>query len=296
MQGQQALANPVATPNTRQRFRFRRWTVAHYALLIVLAAITLFPIYLMVITSFKQQVVIMSREPVWFFTPTATNYEYIIEQESFFRHLWSSVYVGLSSTILTLFVSGLAAYALARLRFVGRGLMAQTTLLVRMVPPAVLAVPIFALWRQWSVALGIEDGRVGLILFYTALNIPFAVWLLIGFVRQIPIELEEAAIVDGAGLFQVFFRVLFPLMRSGYAVAAIFTFRIAWNELILGLILTGRTTYTLPVKTTLFLTNQGVQWGRVMAMGTLIVIPPLLLTFFAARQIIAGLTAGAVKG
>ncbi|MCC7207405.1 MAG: carbohydrate ABC transporter permease, partial [Anaerolineae bacterium] len=147
-------------------------------------------------------------------------------------------------------------------------------------------------WLEW----GIEDGRVGLVLFYTALNLPFAIWLLIGFIKQVPVELEEAAIVDGAGIFQVFYRILFPLLRPGLAVSAIFTFRIAWNEFILALILTNRLTRTLPVATTLYITDQGVEWGRIMAMGTLLVIPPLLLTFLAARQIITGLTAGAVKG
>ena len=132
--------------------------------------------------------------------------------------------------------------------------------------------------------------------FYTALNLPFAVWLLFGFFKQIPVELEEAAIIDGATPLQVYFRVLLPLMKSGYAVAGIFTFRIAWNEFILALLLTGRKTRTLPVGASGFITDTGVEWGRIMAMGTLIVIPPLIFTFFAARQIIAGMTAGAVKG
>ena len=109
-------------------------------------------------------------------------------------------------------------------------------------------------------------------------------------------ELEEAAVVDGATPFQVFTKVIFPLMKSGYAVAAIFTFRIAWNEFLLALFLTGRKSRTLPVAIQGFLTDEGVEWGRVMAMGTLIVIPSLIITFFAAKQIITGLTAGAVKG
>ena len=159
-------------------------------------------------------------------------------------------------------------------------------------PPAVLAVPAFAM----VVAFGITNDLLVLIFFYTALNLPFAIWLLFGFYKQIPVELEEAAIVDGASPLQVFFRVLFPLMKSGYAVAGIFTFRIAWNEFILALLLTGRNSRTLPVAVSGFLTDTGVEWGRIMAMGTLIVIPPLIFTFFAARQIIAGLTAGSVKG
>lgn len=315
----------------RKKLNIKWSTIAHYTLLIVMALIILFPLYMMLLTSLKQQVVIMSKEPVWFFAPTVSNYQQILENENFVRHLISSVYVGLVSTIVTLFISSWAAYALARMRFPGRGLMSNTTLMVRMVPPAVLTVPIFALWGTWETfwfnselhtrfttwvsqsalcmadgdvasALcaifsdGMIDGRLGLILFYSALNLPFTVWLLVGFIQQIPVELEEAAIVDGCSPFQVFNKIISPLMRGGYAVAAIFTFRIAWNEFILALILTGRLTYTLPVKTTLFMDEAGVRWGLIMAMGMLILLPPLTLTFFSAKQIIQGMTAGAVKG
>lgn len=278
---------------TRTKPRNFKWSVFfHYVVLIILSFIIITPIYVMLVTSLKNQVDILSSTPVWIFVPTIDNYTYILKNQNFGRILWNSIVTGLGSTIITLIAGGLAAFAIARMKFAGRGLMAQTTLIIRMVPPAVLAIPIFALWLGW----GIKDGRIGLVLFYTALNLPFTIWLLIGFVRQIPVELEEAAIVDGAGPFQVFFKIIFPLMRSGFAVAAIFTFRIAWNEFIIALILTNRLTRTLPVAITLFLTDQGVEWGRAMAMGTLIVFPPLLITFFAARQIIAGLTAGAVKG
>lgn len=295
------------------------WSLtAQYAVLILLAIVSLTPILVMFLTSFKSQVDIMAKDALWVFTPTFDNYNHIFEN-NFGLYLKNSIIVGLTSTVLSLFVSGMAAYALARLKFPGRGPIAYFTLIIRMVPPAVLAIPIFILWLNWetflfdtidttpwlydmqavdpyAIAEGLIDGRVGLILFYTALNLPFAIWLLVGFLKQIPGELEEAAIVDGANQWQVFMRIIFPLMRPGFAVAAIFTFRISWNEFLLALILTNRTTRTLPVGITLFLTEQGVQWGRIMAMGTLIVIPPLILTFFSARQIIAGMTAGAVKG
>ena len=338
--GSTTYINKKTTTDTKvSKFQITWAQVGHYLLLIVLALIILGPLYLMVMTSLKEQVVIMSREPVWFFTPTLENYRQILVEENFLGHLLSSFMVGLGATVLTLFVSGWAAYAIARMRFPGRGLMSNTTLIVRMVPPAVLTVPIVAMWGAWengliagrensfffaglndayltwinSTALctsnsylleaicpllkdGLADGRLGLILFYSALNLPFTVWLLIGFIHQIPVELEEAAIVDGATPFQVFSKVLLPLMKNGYAVAGLFTFRIAWNEFLLALILTGRTSYTLPVKTTLFIRESGVQWGLIMAMGTLILIPPLIVTFFAARQIIQGMTSGAVKG
>ena len=295
-----------------------RSAVLQYAVLIVLALIALGPIIVMFITSFKTQVDIMSSESMWVFQPTFDNYRHVFENK-FDLFLRNSIIVSLASTVLSLLVAGMAAYALSRLDFPGRSPIAYFTLIIRMVPPAVLAIPIFILWLNWELFLfdlidatpflyemenpdpylfaeGLVDGRIGLTLFYTALNLPFAIWLLIGFLRQIPTEIEEAAIVDGCSQWQVFTRIIFPLMRPGLAVAAIFTFRISWNEFLLALVLTDRNTRTLPVGITLFLTEQGVQWGRIMAMGTLIVIPPLVLTFVAARQIIAGMTAGAVKG
>ena len=265
----------------------------HYLVLVLLAVVILTPLWVMVSTSLKDQVVIFDREPLWFFfVPTLDNYEYVLNSANFNLYLANSAIVGVVSTLLTLAFGGMAAYALARMDFAGRAGLAQATLLLRMVPPAVLAVPAFSI----ALAFSLDSKLSGLILFYTALNLPFAIWLLFGFVKQIPIEVEEAAIVDGCSPWQVFTKVLFPLMKSGYAVAGIFTFRIAWNEFILALLLTNRSTRTLPVATTLFITDTGIEWGRIMAIGTLIVIPPLLFSFFAARQIIAGLTAGSVKG
>ncbi len=286
------VENNATLANITRPSRIKWSLVFHYLTLIILSLIILLPLYVMLMTSVKTQVDILSRTPIWFFVPTINNYEHILQEQNFGRILVNSLFVGVGATVVTLVAGGLAAFAIARMKFRGRGFMAQSTLIIRMVPPAVLAVPIFALWLEY----GVEDGRVGLILFYMGLNLPFIIWLLIGFVKQIPIELEEAAIVDGASPLQVFIRIIFPLMRSGFAVAAIFVFRISWNEFILALILTDRLTRTLPVAITLFLTDQGVEWGRIMAMGTLIVIPPLLLTFVSARQIIAGMTAGAVKG
>lgn len=270
------------------------WRVGgHYFFLVLLALICLTPIWVMISTSLKDQITIFDGKPIWFFfVPTIENYQDVMGAGKFDRYLWNSILVATISTFLTLLLGGLCAYALARAEFKGRRFVANATLLVRMVPPAVLAVPAFSM----VLAFNLRSDLIVLIFFYTALNLPFAIWLLFGFYKQIPVELEEAAIVDGASPLQVFFKVLFPLMKSGYAVAGIFTFRIAWNEFILALLLTGRNTRTLPVAVSGYLTDTGVEWARIMAMGTLIVIPPLLFTFFAARQIIAGMTAGAVKG
>ena len=306
----------MASTHTSAGSRRRRipWgDVSRYAALIVLALITLAPIFVMFATSFKELVDIQSRVPRWIFMPTLSNYETIISQYRFLPYLISSAVIGLGSTALTLLTAGMAAFALARMRFPGRGLIAQTALIIRMIPPAVLAVTVIGFWIAWGIGdlvpgirftlpqgLGrgnfLDGSQLGLMLFYTALNLPFSIWLLFGFIRQIPVELEEAAIVDGANLLQVLFRVIFPLMGAGFAVSAIFTFRIAWNEFILALMLTNRFTKTLPVFAAEFIRDDGVQWGQMMAVGTLIVIPPTLITFFAARQIIQGVSAGAVKG
>jgi multiple sugar transport system permease protein len=226
------------------------------------------------------------------FTPTLQNYRDVLNEGGFMRYLGNSLIVGLASTLITLVLGCMAAYGLARFRFRGRNTVAYTTLLLRTVPLAVLAVPVFMIWNE----AGIINSLSGLVLLYVAVNLPFTIWLLYGFIDQVPIELEEAARMDGCGPIQVFYKVVLPLIKPGLAAASIFTFRIAWNEFILALVLTDRATRTLPVAASLYITDIGVDWGRIMALGSLIAIPPLMFTFIAARQIITGLTAGSVKG
>ena len=269
-----------------------KWMVIHYLVLLLMCFFLLAPIFVMFQTSFKVETQIFSVPPVWIFFPTIQNYTEVLVMDRFSRYLTNSLIVGVVSTLFTLTFGGMAAYALVRFKFMGKGVISITTLLLRMLPPAVLAVPVFVIWSDWNLL----DKRTGLILVYVAMNLPFTIWILYGFIAQIPKELEEAAVIDGCNPYQVFFRVVLPLIRPGLAAAAIFTFRIAWNEFILSLVLTNRYTRTLPVATSLFLTDHGIQWGKIMAMGTLIALPPLIFTFIAARQIITGLTAGAVKG
>lgn len=269
------------------------WLVAgHYTMLVVLAFLCVAPILVIFATSLRQQVDIFAAPLNFIFTPTLENYRAVLEEDKFDRYLGNSLFVGIVSTVITLVLGCMAAYGLARFRFKGRTTIAYTTLLLRTVPMAVLAIPVFLIWSEWQLV----NSLWGLVLLYVAVNLPFTIWLLYGFVLQVPVELEEAAAIDGCGPIKVFTKVLLPLMAPGLAAASIFTFRIAWNEFILALVLTDRQTRTLPVAASLFITDMGVDWGRVMAMGSLIAIPPLIFTFVAARQIITGLTAGAVKG
>jgi len=144
--------------------------------------------------------------------------------------------------------------------------------------------------------LGILDSLFSLILVYTALTMPFAIWVITTFISELPISLEESAYIDGCSTFQTFYKIVLPLISPGLSVAAIFTFRTAWNEFILSLILTNRMTRTLPVAVSLYITDTGTEWGKITAIATIIAVPAFFFTFFSAKQLIAGMTAGSVKG
>jgi multiple sugar transport system permease protein len=262
------------------------------ALIAILAFVYMIPVIVLILTSFKTQVQVMSKTPTWIFMPTLMNYQTVLMEQGFIRYMANSLIVGLVSTLITLVVGGCASYALVRFDFMGKGAVSLGTLLLRMIPPAVLVVPIYVLWTFF----GLADTLTGLVIIYVGLNLPFTIWVLISFISDIPLELEESAVVDGCGPWRIFFRIILPLIKPGLAAAAIFTFRISWNEFILALVLTNRMTRTLPVATTIYLTDTGIEWGNITAMGTLVALPAIIFTFLAAKQLISGLTAGAVKG
>lgn len=269
-----------------------RGSPLHYAVLTLLALVCLVPMAMMAITSLKTEAQIFDTQWSWLFMPTMDNYRAVIDEGHIDRYLVNSLVVSIASTLITLLLGTMCAYAMARFRFLGRDPLGYATLILRTVPPAVLAVPVFVIWSAWAI-----DGTLsGVVLVYVALNLPFTIWLLYGFIDQLPIELEEAAAIDGCGPYRVFWKIVLPLIKPGLAAAAIFTFRLAWNEFILSFILTNRVTRTLPASISNYITDTGVEWGKIMAAGVLIALPPLIFTFVAAKQIITGLTAGAVKG
>lgn len=301
---------------------------AFYALMAVLVFMSIGPVLLMLVNSFKLDVDIISGTSGLLFLPTIRNYETALCDVLWYEpaHLdycalkfggafINSLIIALISTVLTLVIGCMAAYALVRFRFMGRDTVSLSTLMVRMVPPAVLLVPVFGLWNnefcldqegliggfiresfggRGDVCLAGTHG--GIILIYVALNLPFVIWILQSFIVQVPRSLEEAARVDGAGPFQVFFTVVLPLIKPGLAAAAIFTFRIAWNEYLLASALSDRDTRTVPILIVNNMSEFNVEWGVIMATGMLLAIPPIIFTLVASRQIITGMTAGAVKG
>jgi multiple sugar transport system permease protein len=307
---------------------YEKQNPAFYALLVALIFMSVGPIVLMFANSFKLDVDITSGTGGLLFMPTIQNYETALCDVLWYEpeHLdfcglkfggafLNSLIIALVSTVLTLIIGCMAAYALVRFRFMGRDAASLTTLMVRMVPPAVLLVPVFGLWNN-EFCLD-KDGFIGgmiretfggrgdvclagthsgIILIYVAMNLPFVIWILQSFILQVPRSLEEAARVDGAGPFQVFFKIVLPLIKPGLAAAAIFTFRIAWNEYLLASALSDRDTKTVPILIVNNMSEFNIEWGVIMATGMLLAIPPIIFTLFASRQIITGMTAGAVKG
>jgi len=264
---------------------------ARYGIILILSLISLMPILWLISTSFKMEVDAFSIPPAWLFIPTLENYADVLFGRDFARFLFNSVIVTAGTTFLTVAVGAFAAYGLARFRFVGRRVVSTSILLINMIPSVVLVIPLFILWTRFR----LTDTRIGLILIYTGINIPFAIWILRSFIIEVPFELEEAALMDGCGNIGIFIRILLPLIMPGVAATAIFVFRIAWNEFLLALILTGIEARTVPVATGIFMTDHGIIWGSITAMGTIVVLPALAFTLLAGRYLVRGLTAGAVK-
>lgn len=263
-----------------------------YLVVIVLTLVVLFPVYVMVVTSLKTRAQAFNDPPVWLFNPHWENYLYVLRSLNFMRYFINSVVIAVVATFLSVATGALAAYALARFKFMGKGVFSMSTLFLRTIAPAVLVIPTFVLWNR----IGLVNKRLGLIIIYVALNLPFNIWLLRTFIAKLPVELEEAALIDGYNEAGIFFRIIIPLIAPGLSVASIFTFRLAWNEFALSLVLTNRYTRTLPVAVSLYISEVGIDWSHITAISTIIAIPAFVFSFVAVKNLIMGLTAGSIKG
>ena len=256
--------------------------------------LALLPILLVFMNSFKSRDAIFN-DPLSWPTPdtfSLIGYTKVLGRSDVLMYFGNSFIVTIASLFFILLFGAMAAWGLSEYRFKGNRWLKFFFAFGIMVPIRLGTVSIL----QLMVELNLVNTLTALVLVYVALNLPFTIWLLYGFIDQLPIELEEAAAIDGCGPFRVFYKIVLPLLKPGLAAAAIFTFRLAWNEFILGFILTNRITRTLPASISNYITDTGVEWGKIMAAGVLIALPPLIFTFVAAKQIITGLTAGAVKG
>lgn len=253
-----------------------------------------------VITAFRPNIEVLARPAVWIPQQlTLRNFQGIFglldTQQGLpvANYFINSLVISITSTVVAIAIGMMGGYAFARFRFRGKATLFLGFMLSRTVPGVALSLPLFILWSR----LGIIDTSFGLILVYLAINIPFTIWLTDGFFRQIPVDLSEAAQIDGCTRWQAFWKVEFPLARSGLASAAIFAFLTSWNEYALASQLTRTTaSKTMPVGLMDFTAQFTVDWTGMSAMAVLIIIPALILTFIVQKHLIAGLTFGGVKG
>ncbi|HYY58057.1 MAG TPA: carbohydrate ABC transporter permease [Pyrinomonadaceae bacterium] len=266
-----------------------------YVLVAVALLLTLAPVYWMVTMSLKSEVDQFSVPPRWFsFVPTLAHYRDAFFERSFGQYLITSVIVAVSSTLCAMVLGTLAAYGLARFRW-PRRMGARVSLWIlstRMLPPIVTAVPLFLMMRD----VRLLNTRASLVIVYTALNLPFVVWMMRGFFQEIPRELEEAARVDGDSRLGALRRVVLPLVAPGLAATAIFCLIVSWNELLLALILTQTdAAMTLPVGIAGRVTQYEIKWGVMSAAGVAAMTPILVFALSVQRYLVRGLSLGAVK-
>jgi N,N'-diacetylchitobiose transport system permease protein len=270
-----------------------RWTANLLGLL--LCAVCIFPVYWMVSTSFRNRREIRAPEPTWHpFGGTLDNYRRLFEGSGFTDALQMSLLVTLATVAVSLVFAFLAAVAVSRFRFRGRKSFVVTLLVVQMIPTEGLFISQYKMLES----IDLLNTVLGLTILYVAATLPFTIWTLRGFVAGLPVELEEAAMVDGCSRVGAFWRITFPLLAPGLVATGVFGFIQAWNEFTLALIVMTRgNTRTLPVWLSTFTdVNRGTDWGAVMAGSTLIAIPVIIFFLLVQGRMVAGLTSGAVKG
>jgi multiple sugar transport system permease protein len=259
------------------------------ALWCVVAPVYLFPYIWMVLTGIRQPVDTLAMR--WVFTPTLDGFRSIFNESGFQTYLLNSIVVSVLSTLLVLAAAAPAAYSLAHLRTQGRVFL-SVLLLARMVPGIAILVPIYLA----ASAAHVLDTYGVLVVIYTAFNLPFATWLLRGFFREVPHDVREAAMLDGCTEWQVFWRVMLPLMTGGMVATGVFVFIAAWNEFLFALALTQSQAATAPLSVVGFRNEYGVQWGAIGAAALLISTPVVVFAVVMQRYLVRGLTMGSVKG
>lgn len=266
------------------------WYHVQNGLVVLAAIIVLLPIAWIGLAAFKTSVDVFQLK--LFFTPTLENFSTIFEAPYLVHQkLLNSAIVSVCVVLISIPLATCAAYSFSRFRMRGERAMLVIILATQFVPAVVIVLPFFLMFRS----LGILDTRPALILVDTAIVMPFAVWMIKGFVDGIPLETEEAALVDGSTRLQVLRRVVLPMAAPGIITASIFAFIISWNEFLFALILTRRDAVTLPVGLQLFNSQEGMQWHLISAAGLLIMAPMIVLALLVQKHFVQGMTMGAVR-
>ncbi|HET9494425.1 MAG TPA: carbohydrate ABC transporter permease [Chloroflexia bacterium] len=273
----------------RAPFAARVVPMLRYIAIVLVTLIFIFPFLWMILASFKTQTDIMNTRNIFSFNPTTVNYENVFNQYSFFRFMINSFVVALISTLFSLILGLPAAYAIARFKLNGFGLV---LLAARIVPGITFLIPWYILFSQLKMVGTYEV----LILSHMLVGLPFVTWVMISFFEGLPVDLEEAGMVDGLTPIGAFFRIALPLSTPGIITGSILSFIFSWNNFMFSYILAGQNTRTLPVAIFGFISYASIDWGGLMAAAVVITIPVLVITLFVQRYVISGLTAGATKG
>jgi ABC-type glycerol-3-phosphate transport system permease component len=258
---------------------------------LLVTLIFIFPIVWMIATGFKTGNQAFSNSTSFFFQPSLDNYRDVFFESDFKSALITSLRTVSISVVLTVLLASGIAYPMARFPSKGMNRMSSWIISLRIVPPIVTIIPLFLLLRTIKLTGSIWS----LVLVYTFMNMPLAVWLLRGFFKEVPREIEEAAEIDGLDNTRIFFKIVLPLSAPGVVATALLSFVFAWNDFLFANILSGATTRTATVGLTEFVTPVGTAWTTIMAAGTLVVIPVWVAALFAQKYLVRGLTMGSVK-
>jgi len=274
--------------------RNRGYYLAGYLLLLLLGGWTIFPFYWQLATSLRLDVdLYSSRVTLIPRLLTLDHYATILDESSpFVSQLRNSLAVAVTTAVVSTLLGAMAGYGLTRLRFFGRATLARFLVYAYLAPGTILFIPIFVMMSR----LGLRDNLIGLALAYLTFTVPFATWILMGYFRTIPIEIEDAALIDGANRWLVLWQIALPLALPAVVVAAVFAFTLSWNEFLYALVLLQKDdVMTAPVGLTSYVVGDQYYWGQMMAAATIMSAPPMLVYLLGQRWVIAGWTAGSVK-
>ena len=264
--------------------------VIRYIVIIFMVFLVISPFLWIISTSLKSRLEINNPVPIIFFKPSLQNYYDAFQKSNFGKNFTDSITVSFGSLLLSLLLGVPAAYGIGRHQ-VGGKRFSFWILSTRMIPPVAVALPLYILYRDFKLL----DSHLGLIFSYTLFNLSYIVWMMAGFIREIPKELDESALLDGCNVWQTLYRIILPIIGPGLVATSIFSLIISWNEFLMALILTSINVRTLPVAIATFVTDREILWGQMSAAGVLSIVPVIIFTMIIQKQLIRGLTLGAIK-
>ncbi len=253
---------------------------------------TIVPIAMVVLQSIKPRLLMFTTPPTLFFKPTIQHFANIFAKQQIPGYLINSLIVGVAATAVCVLLGSMAAYSLARFKVKGAGFIAIIILLARMVPAAALVVPMYTFMNHSGI---IRIPYLGVIIAHTTFSLPFTIWMMRSFFQDIPKDLEYAAMIDGCSIVKTFFNVALPLTAPGLTATAILTLLTSWNEFMYALVLTARTTKTIPVGISSFIGSVSVDWGGSSAAAVMATVPIFTAGLLVQKYLVRGMTMGAVK-